>query len=169
MLAVLQTFDPAGVCARNLTECLAIQLRDRNRYDPAMAALCRISIFWPSAISRRCASSAASNEEDLADMIAEIKRLNPKPGLAFGSTMVQPIVPDVFVRPTPDGALAVELNSDTLPKVLINQSYHARVVEDGAAPTRKNLSRRIIANRDLADPRARSARPHHPEGRRPRS
>jgi RNA polymerase sigma-54 factor len=60
-------------------------------------------------------------------MVAEIRRLNPKPGLAFGSVMVQPIVPDVYVRTGPDGGWLVELNSDTLPKVLVNQSYHAQV------------------------------------------
>src|SRR5262249_1388209 len=65
--------------------------------------------------------------EDLAEMIAEIRKLNPKPGHAFGSTAVQPIVPDVFVRPGPDGGWLVELNSDTLPKVLINQRYYAKV------------------------------------------
>ena len=60
-------------------------------------------------------------------MIAEIRRLNPKPGLAFGSAVVQPIVPDVFVRAGPDGGWLVELNSDTLPKVLVNQTYYATV------------------------------------------
>ncbi len=69
------------------------------------------------------------NEEDLADMIAEIRQLNPKPGLAFGSTVVQPIVPDVFVRPSPDGSFMVELNSDTLPKVLVNQTYYTQVTK----------------------------------------
>ena len=58
-------------------------------------------------------------------MIAEIRQLNPKPGLAFGSSVVQPIVPDVYVRPGADGGFVVELNSDTLPKVLVNQRYHA--------------------------------------------
>jgi RNA polymerase sigma-54 factor len=62
-------------------------------------------------------------------MIGEIRRLNPKPGLAFGTTLVQPIVPDVYVRPGPDGGFLVDLNSDTLPKVLVNQSYHAEVVK----------------------------------------
>ena len=60
-------------------------------------------------------------------MIAEIRRLNPKPGLAFGSSVVQPIVPDVFVRPSQEGGWLVELNSDTLPKVLVNQTYYAEV------------------------------------------
>ena len=62
-------------------------------------------------------------------MIAEIRNLNPKPGLAFGSTMVQPIVPDVLVRSAPDGSWRIELNSDTLPKVLINQRYYAQVAK----------------------------------------
>ena len=60
VLATLQTFDPPGICARNLSECLAIQLRELNRYDPAMQALVEISICWPSAISPPCESCAAS-------------------------------------------------------------------------------------------------------------
>ncbi len=98
VLAVLQTFDPPGVCARNLTECLAIQLKDRDRFDPAMRALVEhldlLAKRDLAALRRLC----GVDEEDLADMIAEIRNLNPKPGLAFGSTVVQPIVPDVFVR-----------------------------------------------------------------------
>jgi len=71
-------------------------------------------------------------------MIAEIRNLNPKPGLAFGSTMVQPIVPDVFVRPGPDGSFLVELNSDTLPKVLVNQVYHAKLVKNASTDSAKS-------------------------------
>ena len=73
------------------------------------------------------------DEEDLAEMIAEIRNLNPKPGLAFGSAMVQPIVPDVFVKAAPDGSWQVELNSDTLPKVLINQRYYTQVSKTARA------------------------------------
>jgi RNA polymerase sigma-54 factor len=129
VLAILQGFDPPGVCARNLTECLAIQLRERNRFDPAMQALVgHLDLLAKrdlAALRRIC----GVNEEDLTDMIAEIRQLNPKPGLAFGTTLVQPIVPDVFVRPRPDGGFMVELNSDTLPKVLVNQSYYADVAK----------------------------------------
>ncbi len=137
VLAILQSFEPSGVCARNLTECLAIQLKDRNRYDPAMAALLgRLDLLAKrdfAALKRVCGVS----DEDIADMVMEIKRLNPKPGLAFGSTSVQPIVPDVFVRAAPDGSFAVELNSDTLPRILLNQTYHARVSKTAATPTDK--------------------------------
>jgi RNA polymerase sigma-54 factor len=127
VLAVLQALDPPGVCARNLSECLTIQLKERDRFDPAMQALVEhlelVARRDFAALRRICGVDA----EDLADMIAELRRLNPKPGLAFGSAVVQPIVPDVFVRVSPEGGWLVELNSDTLPKVLINQSYYADV------------------------------------------
>jgi RNA polymerase sigma-54 factor len=77
-------------------------------------------------------------DEDLADMVAEIRALKPKPGLAFGSAIVQPIVPDVFVRPGPDGQWIVELNSDTLPKVLVNQSYYAEVSRGARSDSEKS-------------------------------
>ena len=122
VLAILQGFDPPGVCARDLPECLAIQLKERNRFDPAMQTLVThldlLARRDLAALRRLCGVS----DEDLTDMIHEIRELNPKPGLAFGSTVVQPIVPDVFVRPGRDGGFIIELNSDTLPKVLVNQS-----------------------------------------------
>jgi len=138
VLSVLQTFDPSGVCARNLTECIAIQLRDRDRFDPAMAAL----VGHLELVARRDFAALRKicgvNDEDLTDMIAEIRRLNPKPGLAFGSTLVQPVVPDVYVRQQADGTWQVELNSDTLPKVLVNQSYHAKVSKTARNPQDKS-------------------------------
>ena len=142
VLAILQTFDPPGVCARNLSECLAIQLKDRDRYDPAMRALVEhldlVAKRDFAALRRFCGIGA----EDLGDMIAEIRNLNPKPGLAFGSTLVQPIVPDVFVRPAPDGTWQVELNSDTLPKVLINQRYYTQV----SKTTRNDTDKTYLAD-----------------------
>ena len=142
VLGILQTFDPPGVCARNLTECLALQLKERDRFDPAMAAL----VDHLDLLARRDLGAlrriCAVDDDDLQDMIAEIRNLNPKPGLAFGSTIVQPIVPDVFVRPGPDGNWLVELNSDTLPKVLINQSYHAKV----AKATRNSTDKTYVAD-----------------------
>ena len=143
VLAILQGFDPAGVCARNLTECLAIQLREQNRYDPAIAALLgRLDLLAKrdfASLRKLC----GVGDDDLMDMIAEIKRLNPKPGLAFGSTNVQPIVPDVFVRAAPDGSFTVELNSETLPKILLNQIYHARVSKTAAAPDKTYLAEKL--------------------------
>jgi RNA polymerase sigma-54 factor len=141
VLAVLQGFDPPGVCARNLSECLTIQLKERNRFDPAMQALLAhldlVARRDVAALRRIC----GVDDADLADMIAEIRRLNPKPGLAFGSAVVQPIVPDVFVRPRADGGWQIELNSDTLPKVLVNQSYYANV----SRTTKKDSEKSYLA------------------------
>lgn len=126
-LEVLQTFDPVGVFARSLGECLALQLKERDRYDPAIALLLEnldlLAAHKIPALKRVC----GADNEDLMDMIGEIKTLNPKPGLKFGTVTVQPVVPDVLVRQRSDGAWHVELNSDTLPKVLVNQTYYATV------------------------------------------
>lgn len=127
VLAIVQTFDPPGVGARDLAECLAIQLRERDRYDPAMKALIEHLDLLAKRDFAELKRICNVDEDDIADMVAEIRRLNPKPGLAFGGGVVQPIVPDVFVRPSPDGTWTVELNSDTLPKVLVNQTYYSTV------------------------------------------
>lgn len=127
VLATIQRFDPAGVGARDLAECLAIQLRERDRLDPAMQALLgRLDLLARrdlAALKRIC----GVDDEDLADMIREIRALDPKPGRAFGGAPVEVLVPDVFVRPAPDGSWLIDLNPDTLPRVLMNQAYYSRV------------------------------------------
>ena len=126
-LETLQTFDPTGVFARDLAECLALQLKDRNRFDPAIEAfLANLDMLAArdfTGLKRACGAS----EEDIADMVAEIRWLDPKPGLMFGKSSVQAVVPDVFVRPRPDGSWHVELNTETLPRVLVNQADYATV------------------------------------------
>src|SRR4029079_8217850 len=143
VLAIVQTFDPPGVCARNLTECLAIQLKERNRFDQAMAALVgRLDLLAKrdlAALRRIC----GVGDDDLTDMIAEIRALNPKPGLAFRATAVQPIVPDVYVRQGADGTFVVELNSDTLPKVLVNQRYHAELTRNATDTAKTYLAENL--------------------------
>jgi len=146
VLAILQSFDPTGIGARDLAECLALQLKERDRFDPAMQALIlRLDLVAKrdfAALKKVC----GVGDEDLAEMIAEVRRLNPKPGLGFGSTLVQPIVPDVFVRPGPDGGWIVELNSDTLPKVLVNQSYYAEVSAVARRDTEKTYLAECLQN-----------------------
>jgi len=126
VLGVVQGFDPPGIAARSLAECLALQLKERNRFDPAMATLLsHLDLLAKrdfSTLRRLC----GVDEEDLAEMVGEVRGLNPKPGIAFSSGTIQPVVPDVFVRGAPENWL-VELNSDTLPRVLVNQAYYARV------------------------------------------
>ena len=127
VLATLQTFDPPGICARNLSECLAIQLRELNRYDPAMRALVENLDLLAKRDIAALRKLCGVDDEDITDMIGEIRRLDPKPGLKFGASRTQTMVPDVYVRPGPDGGWHVELNSDTLPKVLVNQTYYSEL------------------------------------------
>ncbi|MBR1216735.1 RNA polymerase factor sigma-54 [Bradyrhizobium sp. U87765 SZCCT0131] len=127
VVGVLQTFDPPGICARHLGECLAIQLRERDRFDPAMQALIEHLDLLAKRDFNQLRKICGIDDEDLADMIAEIRRLDPKPGLKFGAARVQTVVPDVYVRPGPDGGWLVELNSDTLPRVLVNQTYYTQL------------------------------------------
>jgi RNA polymerase sigma-54 factor len=127
VLAVLQGFEPVGVCARDLQECLTIQLKDRNRFDPAMASLLEnlplLARRDMAALKRAC----AVDDEDIKEMVAELRALTPRPGAAFGGEPVQAVVPDVYVREGLGGLWHVELNSETLPRLLVDQRYHARV------------------------------------------
>lgn len=137
VLGLVQGFDPSGVGGRDLAECLSIQLRERDRFDPAMQALVsRLDLVAKrdlAALRKLC----GVDDEDLADMLAELRQLDPKPGRAFGSGPVEVLVPDVFVRPAPDGSWLVELNSEALPRVLVNQSYYATVARGAKSDTDK--------------------------------
>jgi RNA polymerase sigma-54 factor len=127
VLAQLQTLDPPGIFARSLGECLALQLRARDRFDPAMEAL----IANLELLARRDFQSLKKicgvDEEDLLDMLGEIRALDPKPGSGFEASSSESVVPDVIIQSAPDGGWTVELNPDTLPRVLVNQDYYQKV------------------------------------------
>jgi RNA polymerase sigma-54 factor len=127
VLRTCQGFEPTGIMATSVPECLKLQLIERNRFDPAMAIL----LDNLELLARRDLSGLRKlcgvDEEDMADMISELKALTPRPGAAFGSERSQTVVPDVFVRSDSSGGWRVDLNSDTLPRVLIDQKYHQKV------------------------------------------
>ena len=127
VLEVLQGFEPTGVFARDVAECLALQLKEKNPFDPAMAALVgHLELLARrdlTALRRAC----GVDDEDLKEMIAELKGLTPRPGAAFGGEPAHGVVPDVFVREGAAGLWHVELNTDTLPRLLVDHRYHARV------------------------------------------
>lgn len=132
VLTAVQRFDPPGVFARSLQECLALQLIDRDRYDPCMVALLEnlemVARRDFAGLMRVCAVDA----DDLHDMLGELRALDPKPGLRFIDSAAPPIIPDVLMRPAPPGneegaVWAVELNPETLPRVLVNTRYYAEV------------------------------------------
>jgi RNA polymerase sigma-54 factor len=126
-LEILQTFEPIGVFARDLQDCLAIQLREKDRLDPVMQTLLANLDLLAKRDFPKLKKLCGVDLEDIYDMVAEIRELDPKPGQAFGDVVVQPVIPDVIVRPAPDGTWIVELNSETLPRVLVNNQYYATV------------------------------------------
>ncbi|WP_089287528.1 MULTISPECIES: RNA polymerase factor sigma-54 [unclassified Azospirillum] len=128
VLARLQRCDPAGIFARTLSECLALQLREKNRLDPCMQALLDHLPLLAARNLQQLLKVCGCDAEDLSDMVAEIKALNPKPALSFDFEPVQTVVPDILMRAAPGGGWLVELNTDTLPRVLVNQRYHSRVL-----------------------------------------
>ena len=127
VLERIQRFDPVGCGARTLAECLRAQCREADRLDPAMAALLDhldgLARGDMAMLRRVC----GVDQEDLSDMIRELRALNPKPGLAYGGERPQAVVADVFVRRAGGGGWAVELNAATLPRVLVDRGYHAQL------------------------------------------
>jgi RNA polymerase sigma-54 factor len=125
-LAIVQDLDPPGIGARSLAECLALQARAADRYDPAMARLIDnldlLSKGRTADLKRIC----GVDDEDLGDMIRELRAYDPKPGCQFSASATEDVTPDVFVRKT-RGGYAVELNQATLPRLLVNRRYYAEL------------------------------------------
>jgi RNA polymerase sigma-54 factor len=142
VLRELQTFEPTGVFARSVAECLTLQLKERDRFDPAMAAL----VANLDLIARRDLAQlrriCGVDEDDLKDMLAELRALTPRPGAAFGGEPVSPVAPDVIVRESLGGLWHVELNGDVLPRLLVDQRYHARV----AGGARSDADKTFVAD-----------------------
>ncbi|MFQ3594623.1 MAG: RNA polymerase factor sigma-54 [Sphingomonadaceae bacterium] len=136
VLAIIQTFEPTGVGARSLAECIALQAREADRLDPCMQALIDhldlVARGDLAQLRRLCHVDA----EDLADMLRELRSYDPKPGLKVGGGRAAPVVPDLFVRRSGAGHV-VELNSGTLPRLIVNRQYQAFVAAHAAGAGNK--------------------------------
>jgi RNA polymerase sigma-54 factor len=139
VLTVCHGFEPTGIMARSVPECLKLQLVERNRFDPAMAVL----LDNLDLLARRDLAGLRKlcgvDGEDMAEMIAELKALTPRPGAGFGGEPAQTVVPDVHVRPDPAGGWKVELNADTLPRLIMDKRYHGVVAAGARSETEKTF------------------------------
>jgi len=132
LLKKMKTFDPAGVFARDLKECLALQLEDQGKLDAPMQKLLDELDLLASHDHEELAKKCGVNATYLQDMIEEIRSLNPKPAGNFDHFVVQTVIPDVFMKRLPKnmgGGWRVELNTETLPRVLVNQEYYTEVAQ----------------------------------------
>jgi RNA polymerase sigma-54 factor len=127
VLAKLQAFDPSGICARDLRECLQLQLADRDRLDPCMATLLDNLDLVARRDHARLKKLCQVDDEDFNEMLAELRALDPKPALRFGGQPAEPVIPDIIMRQQPGGGWFIELNSESLPRVLVNASYYSRI------------------------------------------
>ena len=146
VLETCRTFDPAGLFARDLAECLSLQLATRDRLDPAMKALVANLELLARRDFQTLKRLCGVDEEDLLDMLAEIRALDPRPGLAFSGGASDAIAADVEVRPAADGSWAVELNAETLPRVLVDQIYFSQVFGQAKNQAEKDFLSECLQN-----------------------
>ena len=141
--ARMMRFDPVGLFARDLRECLAAQLAERNRLDPAMQALLDNLDLLARRENRRLMALCGVDAEDLADMICEIKALDPKPAATWDMTPPQLVVPDLLMRHLPDDSWIIELNPETMPRVLVNERFYAKVAPRARKDEKVFLTERL--------------------------
>ena len=139
VLAVCHGFEPTGVMARSVPECLKLQLVERNRFDPAMAAMLDNLDLLARRDLTALRNACGIDAEDLSEMITELKALTPRPGAGFGGETAQTVIPDVHVRPDPAGGWRIELNADTLPRLLMDKRYHAVIAAGARTDTEKTF------------------------------
>ena len=143
VLATLQTFDPPGICARDLAECMALQLKEKNRYDPFMERLLANLDLIAACDFQRLKKVCGVDAEDLREMIAELRQLNPRPGRSFDRVEIETLVPDVIVRRGPDGEWRAELNPGAAPSLAVDRAYYASL----KARCRSNADRNYLGDR----------------------
>ncbi len=141
--AAMMRFEPVGMFARDLRECLAVQLGEKNRLDPAIATLLDNLDLLARRDLRRLMTLCEVDAEDLNDMIAELKRLDPKPGASFDASPLQPLVPDVLMRALPNGEWLLELNTETMPRLLVNQGFSARILPNATREEKSYFAEKL--------------------------
>jgi len=139
----MMAFDPVGMFARSLAECLAAQLRERDRLDPAMAALLDNLELMARRDLKKLMSVCGVDWEDLSEMMAEIRALDPKPGALWDNDALPCVVPDVLMRALPNGEWLLELNPETLPRVLVNERFSAKVSRHADKDARNFLAEKL--------------------------
>ena len=123
-LVAVQSLDPTGVGARSLSECLALQAREADRYDPCMARLIDNLELVARGEFARLKRMCEVDDEDFADMLGELRSYDPKPGLAFGGSEAAAVMPDILVRSSAKGGWDIALNEATLPRLVVNRGYY---------------------------------------------
>jgi RNA polymerase sigma-54 factor len=126
-LAAIQSLDPTGVGARTLSECLALQAKEADRYDPCMARLIDNLELVARGEFARLKRMCDVDDEDFADMLTELRGYDPKPGLRYGDGEQAPVVPDILITGNAEAGWQIALNQATLPRLVVNRSYYVEL------------------------------------------
>ena len=145
-LTVIQMCDPTGVGARSLAECLTLQAREADRYDPCMAALLDNLELLAKGEVARLKRLCQVDDEDFADMLRELRQYDPKPGLAFAPSSSEAVIPDVLVTASVTGGWDIALNEETLPRLVVNRSYHVALSSGRANPETQGWLKEKLAD-----------------------
>ncbi|MEE4212146.1 MAG: RNA polymerase factor sigma-54 [Parvularcula sp.] len=146
VLKIIQTFEPSGVGARSLSECLRIQLSDHGALSPEIDRfLQNLALLGQNKLSE-LKQVTGLDDAGLRDAVTAIRKLNPKPGLAYGSEHVQVVIPDVYVTESADGTWKVELNAETLPRVIANETYFTKLSKENKSEDGKRFLQEQIAD-----------------------
>lgn len=145
-LALVQSLDPSGVGARNLAECIAIQAREADRYDPCMAALIANLELVARGEIERLKRLCRVDDEDFADMLRELRSYNPRPGLAFMPASSSTVVPDILLNANAAGGWDIALNEDTLPKLIVNRGYVLELSNSAPDPAAQGWLKEKLAD-----------------------
>ncbi len=149
-LDLLQSLDPTGVGARSLAECIALQAREADRYDPAMARLIDNLDLVARGEFARLKRMCGVDDEDFADMLGELRNYDPKPGLRFAAGGGDPVTPDILIAAREDGGWDIALNQATLPRLIVNRAYYVEMRGAVGAKTQGKAEKAWLSER-LAD------------------
>ncbi len=147
-IEALQAAEPTGIFARSLAECFTLQLKERDRLDPAMVALLENLDLLAKGETERLAKICAVSPDDLDDMIAEMRELDPRPGARTEEPAPAPLIPDVILRVLSGGGWSVELNPETLPRLIVDRRYYQTVAARSAGtPPANRETAQFLATR----------------------
>ncbi len=145
-LEVIHMCDPTGVGARSLSECLALQAKEANRYDPCMRALVENLELVAKGEVAKLKRLCKVDDDDFADMLRELREYDPKPGLAFAPSTSDIVIPDVLLTDNDVGGWDIALNEETLPRLIVNRSYYVELNQGSPDPEAQGWLKEKLAD-----------------------
>ena len=144
VLHELQTFDPPGIFARDLRECLLIQLKDQDNIDHSLLTMVKNIDLIASGNLKKLSKLCDVNIGNIGNMIKQIKLLNPKPANGFYIEQTSYKIPDVILTFDERGLAKLETNSESMPKLRVNNDYYAIVKDSISNKDEKEFARAEI-------------------------